>query len=101
MSGNQNKTIFNNLTKNMGKGMEKKLKCPRCGKINLKDYGKVIECLDCCLEFDKDDVINFGKNALSIQEKKRIVDELTEGINKKKLIKKIKKKKKRRGRKNE
>ncbi len=57
--------------------MEKKLICPRCGETNVKDYGKIIECLDCDLEFFKDYIENIDDKTavLSIQEMKKIVEE--------------------------
>ena len=51
--------------------MEKeKLKCPRCNTLNLIDYGEIIECPVCKLEFHKKDLLTLDrKEILSISEK--------------------------------
>lgn len=55
---------------------KKKFNCPRCNGDNVKDFGDIIECLDCKLEFDKSDIniIDDKSNILSIQEKKKVID---------------------------
>jgi len=61
--------------------MSKKIvNCPRCFGENIKNYEKIIECLDCNLEFDKKDIISIEDklSILSIQEKKKIIKTLSD-----------------------
>jgi len=58
--------------------IEKKFPCPRCNSKKIIDYGEIIECLDCNLEFYKVDirVIKDKSSILSIQEKMGIIKAL-------------------------
>jgi len=50
--------------------MTKNYQCPRCKNKNIINYESVIECPECRLEFDKEDLeILEGDQILSIQEK--------------------------------
>lgn len=55
---------------------KEKFRCPRCLSQEMKDYGDILECLDCKLEFDKIDIntIYDKSNILSIQEKRGIAE---------------------------
>ena len=49
---------------------KEKMKCPRCNNLDLIDYGEIIECPRCNLEFHKKDLLNLnGEEILSISEK--------------------------------
>jgi len=54
---------------------EKFYNCPRCNGDNIEDYGEIIECVDCKLEFEKEDIdqIEDKTTILSIQEKKGFI----------------------------
>ena len=45
---------------------------------NIKDYGRIIECIDCKQEYEKQDIetIEDKSTILSIQEKKGIIKTL-------------------------
>lgn len=55
---------------------EKIRRCPRCGGNQIMDYGEIIECLDCKLEFQKIDfkLVEDKARILAIQEKKAFID---------------------------
>lgn len=59
---------------------QKNLKCPRCNGNNIENYGEIIECHDCNLEFEKKDIetIKDKSNILSIQEKEEFIDIMKE-----------------------
>jgi len=52
--------------------------CPRCESKRILDYGDTIECLDCKLEFEKEDIENIEDKSsiLAVQEKKKFLDAL-------------------------
>ena len=60
--------------------MTKISQCPRCNGTRIIDNGDTIDCVDCKLEFEKEDIktIEDKANILSLQEKKRILDALKE-----------------------
>ncbi len=46
------------------------LKCPRCKHTDIINYGEIIECTNCNLEFHKKDLLNLKPDEiLSISEK--------------------------------
>ena len=50
--------------------MSKNYQCPRCKSNKIINYDKTIECLDCKLEFDKEDLEMLEVDQiLSIKEK--------------------------------
>jgi Zn-finger protein len=60
--------------------MTKITQCPRCDGNKIIDNGETIDCVDCKLEFEKNDIetIKDKRNILSLQEKKKILDALNE-----------------------
>ncbi len=46
------------------------IKCPRCNRTDVIDYGEIIECTNCNLEFHKKDLLNLNQDEiLAISEK--------------------------------
>ena len=60
--------------------MTKITQCPRCNGSRIIDNGDTIDCVDCKLEFEKEDIMTIKdkKNILSLQEKKRFLDAFKE-----------------------
>ncbi len=58
--------------------MTKITQCPRCDGTRIIDNGETIDCIDCELEFEKEDIetIKDKRNILSLQEKKSTLDAL-------------------------
>jgi transposase-like protein len=53
------------------------IKCPRCDNSNLIDYGNIIECPRCNLEFHKKDLLNLKQDEiLAISEKMTFIKSL-------------------------
>ena len=49
--------------------------CPRCGRFNVQEYEKSIDCLSCQLEFEKIDLELFeDEDILAIEEKLAIIE---------------------------
>jgi len=49
---------------------DKELYCPRCHGDELVEYGETFQCINCDLEFEKDDIDKFEDDEiLSISEK--------------------------------
>ena len=60
--------------------MTKITQCPRCRGNKIIDNGNTIDCVDCKLEFEKEDLENIEDKSsiLSLQEKKQTLDALKE-----------------------
>ena len=58
--------------------MTKITQCPRCNGTRIIDNGDTIDCIDCQLEFEKEDIENIEDKSsiLSLQEKKGVLDAL-------------------------
>ncbi|MHA1294545.1 MAG: hypothetical protein ACTSQJ_18040 [Promethearchaeota archaeon] len=60
--------------------MTKIFQCPRCDSKRIIDLESLIGCLDCHLEFDKEDIRNIKDKSsiLAISEKKGFLDAFKE-----------------------